>query len=354
MEKLERHLVCLDRESGKILWDKAVRAGTPEDRFSGYITEHGYASHTPATDGERVYVFFGKTGVLAFDFAGKQLWKTNVGTQSSNRKWGSAASLVLYKNTVIVNAADESRSIRALDKATGAEVWKAEADSLELCYATPVLVDGGGGRLDLVIAVPGEMWGLNPDTGKLRWFASIGIGGNISPSVTVDSGLLIATGGYPEQATVAVRAGGKGDVTKTHVVWTKPTASYVPTPVALGGHLYFVTDSGGVLCLETKTGIPVFQHRLPGFTSAGRGGKPVYASPILAGGHLYAVTRHKGTFVLKAARYFESVAQNVLAGDASGFNAAPAISGGQIFLRSNQALYCLGAPGSKGTQLNAF
>ena len=340
IEKLERHLVCVERGSGKILWDKSVPAEMPEDRYNGFITEHGYASNTPVTDGERVYVFFGKTGVLAFDFAGKQLWKTNVGKQSSNRKWGSAASLVLYKNTVIVNAAEESRSIRALDKLTGKEVWKAESDSLELCYAAPVLVEGGG-RFDLVIAVPGEMWGLNPDTGKLRWFAGIAIGGNISPSVVADNGILIATGGFPEQATVAVRGGGKGDVTKTHVLWTKPTASYVPTPVALGGFVYFVTDSGAVVCLETKTGIPVFQDRLPNFTSAGRGGKPVYASPILANGHLYAVTRNKGTFVLKAARYFAVVAQNLLDGDTSGFNSTPAISGNQLFLRSNQSLYCV-------------
>jgi len=341
MEKLERHLVCLDRDDGKILWDKSVPADLPEDRFNGFITEHGYASNTPATDGQRVYVFFGKTGVLAFDFTGKQLWKVGVGKQSSKRKWGTAASLLLYKNNVIVNAAEESRSIRALDAKSGEEIWRAESDSLEMSYATPVLVDAGGGRVDLVVAMPGEIWGLNPDTGKLRWFASIAIGGNISPSVVVDSGVIVVTGGYPEQATVGVRVGGRGDVTKTHVLWTKTTASYVPTPIALGGCVYFVTDRGGILCLETKTGIPIFQETLPNFTSAGRGGKPVYASPVLANGNLYAVTRTKGTFVLKAARYFQVIAQNALEGDTTWFNATPAISGNQLFLRSNQALYCI-------------
>jgi outer membrane protein assembly factor BamB len=341
LDKLERHLVCLDRDDGKILWDKSVPADLPEDRYSGFITEHGYASNTPVTDGQTVYVFFGKTGVLAFDFKGNQLWKSGVGKDSSNRKWGSAASLLLYKDKIIVNAAEESRSVRALNAKTGEEVWRAESERLELCYATPVLVDCGGGRLDLVLAMPGEIWGLNPDTGKLRWFAEIGINGNISPCVTVDSGLLIATGGFPEQATVAVRAGGKGDVTKTHVAWTKSTASYVPTPLALGGLLYFVTDRGAIDCLETKTGIPVFQEHLPNFTRSGRGGKPIYASPILAGGHIYAVTRNQGAFVLKPARYFQVIAQNILEFDTSGFNATPAVSGKQLFLRSNQAIYCL-------------
>ena len=158
-DQLQRHLLCLERQTGKILWDKSVPAELPEDPFSGYLTEHGYASSTPVTDGERVYVFFGKTGALAFDFEGKQLWKVNLGKQSSNRRWGSGASPVLYKNMVIVNAAEESRSVRALDKLTGKEVWKAEADSLELCFGTPMLVDGEGGRTDLALAVPGEVVG---------------------------------------------------------------------------------------------------------------------------------------------------------------------------------------------------
>lgn len=341
LEKLQRHLVCLERETGKILWDQTVAAELPEDRYTGYLTEHGYASSTPVTDGQRVYVFFGKTGVLAFDFTGKQLWKVNVGKQSSNRRWGSGASLLLYKNLVIVNAAEESRSIRALDTLTGKEVWKAESESLELCFSTPLLVDCGSGRTDLVVAVPGELWALNPDTGKLRWFAQTNIRGNVSPSVVTGDGVIFVTGGYPDVGTAAVRGGGKGDVTKTHVLWSSEVASYVPSPVVLGGYLYFVSDKGVAICMETKTGIPVFKEPLPGITSAARGSKPVYASTILANGHLYAVTRKKGTFVLKAARYFAVVAQNNFTGDDSEFNATPAISGNQIFLRSNRYLYCV-------------
>jgi hypothetical protein len=102
-----------------------------------------------------------------------------------------------------VNAAEESRSIRALDKLTGKEVWKAEASSLELCFGTPVLVDGEGGRAELMLAVPGELWGLNPDTGKLRWFAETGIDGNVPPSVVAADSAVYVTGGFPCQGSAA-------------------------------------------------------------------------------------------------------------------------------------------------------
>jgi hypothetical protein len=340
-EKLVRHLLCLERQTGKLMWDKTVAAELPEDPYNGFLTEHGYASSTPVTDGERVYVFFGKTGVLAFDFSGKQLWQVNVGKQSSNRRWGSGASPLLYKNLVIVNAAEESRSIRALDTLTGKEVWKAESASLELCFSTPALVDCGDGRTDLVVAVPGELWGFNPDTGKLRWFAQTGIKGNVSPSVVAGDGVLFVTGGFPQSGTVAVRGGGKGDVTRTHVVWSSEVASYVPSPLVQGGHLYFVSDKGVAMCLDAKTGQVVTKEPLPGITSTGRGGKPVYASAVLAGSHLYAVTRRKGTFVLNAAPQMTVIAQNSFADDDSDFNATPVIGGNQLFLRSNKFLYCV-------------
>ena len=339
-DKLLRHLICLDRQTGKVLWDRSVPAELPEDTFNGFIAEHGYASSTPVTDGERVYVFFGKTGALAFDLEGKQLWRVNLGHQSSNRRWGSGASPVLYQNKVIVNAAEEGRAVFALDKLTGQEVWKAEADSLELCFGTPVLVDGKGGSADLVLAVPGELWGLSPDTGKLRWFADTGIDGNVSPSVVAADGVIYSTGGYPRLGSVAVRAGGKGDVTQTNILWSSQNASYVPTPVVHNGHLFVVSDQGFATCLEANTGTLVYKERVPG-SSTGRSGRPFYASPVLANGKIYAVSRRSGTFIIEAKPDFKLVAQNTLSGDDSDFNATPAIVGRQLFLRSNRMLYCI-------------
>lgn len=341
-DKLLRHLVCLDRASGKIMWDQTVAADLPEDAYSGFLTEHGYASSTPVTDDGRVYVFFGKTGALAYDFSGKQLWKVSLGKQSSKRRWGSGASPLLYKNLLIVNAADESRAIHALDKLTGKEVWKAASDKLDLSFSTPALMDCGNGRIDLLVALPSELWALDPETGKQRWSALTGIGGNISPSIAVAEGVIYVTGGFPQQGTVAIRGGGKDDVTKTNVLWSSEVASYVPSPIISGRNLYFVSDQAVATCLDAKTGKVIYQEPLPGISSSGRGGKPVYASTILANGNLYAQTRKKGLFVFKAAPQFALVAQNNLVGDDSDFNATPAISGDRMFLRSNRFIYCVG------------
>jgi len=345
-ETLQRHLVCLDHITGKVLWDKSVPAEMPEDAYFGNIREHGYASNTPVTDGERVYVFFGKTGVLAFDFEGKPLWRVNVGKQSSNRRWGTGASPILYRGLVIVNAADEGRAVVALDKLTGKEAWKVEVGALELSFVTPTLVDCGGGRTDLALAVPGELWGMNPETGKLRWYAQTGIEGNVSPSVIAADGVVYATGGFPRQGTIAVRAGGKGDVTATNVLWSSQNASYVPSPILYGGRLFVVSDQGFAICQEAKTGKLVYKERLPGVSGA----KPFYASAVLANGCLYAVSRRAGTFVIEAKPEFKVVAHNQLAGDDTDFNGTPAVVGPQLFLRSNRYLYCIEAmqPASAG------
>ena len=345
-ENLKRHLVCISRTDGRILWSQAVPAVLPEDSYNGMMAEHGYASNTPAIDDERVYAFFGKTGVVAFDFAGKQLWQVSVGQDSSNRRWGSGSSLVLYKDLVIVTASEESRSIRALDKRTGKEMWKAAADTLELTYGTPTLVESAGGQAELVIAVPGEVWSLNPDTGKLRWYATTALTGNVGPSVVAAEGIIYATGGFPGTGSVAVRAGGKGDVTQSHIVWSSQHGSYIPSPVVYRGRLHFVNDQGFAVCVDAQTGNLVYKERLSGVSSGSGGGfgsKPFYASAVLANGNLYAVSRRNGTFVIAATPEFKLVAQNKLPSDGSDFNATPALSGHQIFLRSNRFLYCIEA-----------
>lgn len=337
IDQLKRHLICVDRKNGKVMWDKAIPADLPEDTYSGNLREHGYASSTPVTDGERVYVFFGKTGALAFDLNGLQLWKVNLGTQSSNRRWGSAASPILYQNLLIVNAAEEGRAVCALDKVTGKEVWKAQVSSLELSYVTPAFVKSPNGNTDLAIAVPGEMWGMNPETGKLRWFALTGMPGNVSPSVIVADDIIYTTGGYPRQSTLAVRAGGKGDVTQSHIVWTSANASYVPSPVILNNLLFVVSDQAYALCLDAKTGKQIYRERLPGLS----GPKQFYASMVAANGCLFATSRRNGTFVLEAKPEFKVIATNQLKGDDTDFNATPALVGRQLFLRSNRFLYCI-------------
>jgi outer membrane protein assembly factor BamB len=339
--KLVRHLTCLGRTDGKVQWTADVPGVSPEDPYKGFINEHGYASSSPVCDGERVFVFFGKTGVLAFDLAGKQLWQTSVGTETDVRGWGSAASPVLYKNLVIVNAASEGRAVVGLDKATGKQVWKAEGKKLSLSFSTPALVKVDDSRTDLVVAMPNEVWGVNPDTGKMAWFATVKCGGgNLSASVTPGDGVAFVTGGFTSTGMACVRAGGKGDVTGTHVVWEAKQSSYVPTPALADGHLYWVSENGFANCADAATGKTLWEpERLAGVAS-GFTSKPVYASAVVAKGRVYAVTRKAGVFVLAAGPKFEQLARNTLADDTD-FNGTPAVVGRQLFLRSNKALYCV-------------
>lgn len=335
---LVRHLVCVDGKSGRILWDKTAAAPNREDPYQGYISEHGYASNSATTDGQHVFAFFGKSGVHAYDIDGTEIWSHSVGTESGNRQWGSAASLTLLNDKLIVNASEEGRAVIALDKATGKELWKAEASALELCYGTPAIMKREDGKTELVLAVPGEVWGMNPETGKLTWFVETSLTGNISPSPLVVDQSIFVFGGFRSSGSYRIRSGGKGDVTKSHVDWQSRSSSYVATPVHHHGHLFWIDDQGIAWCQEAATGKQVYRERVPGLKS---GGRPVYASPILANGKLYVVTRRDGTMVIPATTTFAVESQNQLASDDTDFNATPAVYENQLLIRSNRALYCL-------------
>lgn len=332
--KMARHLICVNRTDGKILWQKSVPGKSTEDSWSGFLRDHGYTSSTPASDGQHVYVFYGKAGVLGYDLEGNELWRTDVGDGSAKNGWGSGSSPTLYKNLVIVNAGAESDAVIALDKLTGKEVWRAKAESASGSWGTPILVDAGAGKQDLVLGVPYEIWGLNPDTGKLRWYAEVlDSVDTMCTSLIAHDGVVYAIGGR-QSGAAAVRAGGSGDVSKSHLVWKASIGSYVTSPVYHDGHLYWVSDRGVAVCLNAKTGEKVYEKRVDG-------AKNLYASIMAADGKLYAVTRRSGTFVLDAKPEYSVISQNDL-GDDTDFNASPSVSQGQIFLRSNQALYCLG------------
>lgn len=337
---LTRELLCVDRASGKVRWTRSITGESPVDEYDGYLPEHGYASHTPCSDGEKVFVYFGRGGAAAFDLDGNQLWHVKLGNSANQKNWGSAASPVLYKDTVIITASEEAHAVVALDKKTGKEVWRASGSVLEYVFGTPVLA-GSQAQPELVFSLPEEIWALNPDTGKLRWFASTGLPGNIAPSVVAGDGVVFAFGGFPQLGAVAVKTGGTGDVSGTHRLWHTRDSTYVPTPVLHEGRLHVVTDQGFALCLDAKTGEQVFKERLPGASATGRGGKPFYASAVLANGNIYAVSRRNGTFVMEAKPQFKLVAQNSFASDSTQFNATPAVSGKELFLRSDKFLYCL-------------
>ena len=333
MSALKRMLVCLDRKGGKTLWTRDLKVALPEkDRIRD---NHGYVSSTPVSDGEGLYVFCGKSGVFAFGLDGRPRWHADVGSGLSG--WGSAASPILFGNLLIVNASVESGSLLALDKKSGKQVWRVEG--IKEAWNTPLLVPVKGGRTELVVAVPQKVIGLHPTSGKELWTCATGITWYMVPSMVAHDGVVYCVGGRSGKAgSLAVRAGGRGDVTETHRLWRSDKRSNVSSPVYHDGHLYFAHEQQAVAyCLNAKTGEVVYEERL-----GPRAGQ-VYPSPVLAGGNLYYVTRRGGTFVVPAKPTFKLLAHNSL-GDRSTFNASPAVSGNHLLIRSDTYLYCLGKP----------
>ena len=327
--KVTRHLVCVDRESGKALWTKSVE-GTSDKGESGFAY-HGQASHTPVSDGERVYVMFGSSGVLAYDFSGEELWQQELGNERRSR-FGTASSPILHGDHLIVTAGAESESMRAFDKKTGKEIWKTDAGSLSGTYSTPLIATGSNDDEELLLSVTNELWSLNPANGKLKWYAETKVDTAACPAVIAYDGVAYAIGGRSGGRT-AVRMGGKNDVTDSHVLWSEGGGSYVPSPVLYKGHLYWVKDNGIAICVDGKTGKQVASSRL--------GGK-FYASVVLINDKLFVVSRFDGTYVLNADPKFEQIALNKLSDD-SDFSGSPAVSDGQLFIRSETNLYCIAA-----------
>lgn len=354
LEDLKRHLVCVDATTGTQIWAVSLSAAMPEDPYSRMLGEHGYASGSPVSDGERVYVFYGKGGVLAYDLNGKELWRTSVGTESGPQRWGSGASPILFENLLIVNASEENSALVALDKLTGKEAWKAQADGLSSTWGTPVIV-GEGEAAELVLGVPGEVWAMNPRTGKMRWYATGTQDQSYCASVVTDGQVVYAIDGRSGEG-VAIRTGGNPnskdkDVTQSNTVWRMDAPGRICSPIVSHGRV-FTTTRGTVLCLDATSGEKIYQERFPSADAApatsggdrgGRGGGSDYASPILVGDKFILVTRSGVTHVWKDGPEFQSIATNRFASDNSKFNGTPAVSGSRLFLRSDKALYCVSA-----------
>lgn len=328
LEQLKRHLMALRRNDGGMIWDSAVDAKLPEE---SRIRDHGYAANTPAVDAERIYVFFGKSGVFAFDHDGKQLWQADVGSKTHG--WGTAASPVLDGDLVFINASVESESLIALDRKTGAEKWRAAG--IRESWNTPMLVTASSGRRELVVAMQGSVAAFDPQSGRPLWTCKTDIGWYMVPSVVAADGVVYCLGGRSGVAALAVRAGGDGDVTATHRLWTSVKGSNVSSPVYRDGHLYWVHEQRGTAyCAKAETGDVVYEQRLEG---AGQ----FYASALLADDKLYYLTREGRTFVLAAKPEFEQFQMNDLR-DRSIFNGSPVVDGSRLLIRSDKFLYCVG------------
>jgi outer membrane protein assembly factor BamB len=329
MDKLMRHLVCVDRDKGTVLFTRDFKPVLPESKYGpgSNESEHGYSSSTLATDGKNLFAFFGKSGVYCLDLDGKEVWNAKVGTGTHG--WGSSNSPVLYKDLVIINASIESNSVVALEKNTGNEVWRVKG--IGSSWNTPMLVEAPEGP-ELAVSEQNAVIGFEPATGKELWRVTSFGKNYVCPSVVAHKDVVYVVRG----GCGAIRAGGRGDVTKTHVLWKEGAGSLVPSPVYYEGRLYWFGAGGPAYCLDAQTGKTLFNK---GFSK----GAGFYASALIADGKVYCVSRRSGVFVLEAGAKFKELAHNEFADDNSRTNASPIAHDGCLLMRTDQYLYCLGS-----------
>ena len=345
-EKNKRILLCIDRLSGQTVWQRDVVQSPPE-------TVHrlnSRASGTPATDGKQVYVTFmraegdeviapnvgserlitpGKIIVAAYDLDGNEKWKTNVGDFVSAHGFNTCP--VLFEDSVILNGDhDGDAYLVALDRQSGRERWRTRRENKTRSYVTPIIREIDG-ITQMILSGSLCVASYDPRNGKRHWIVD-GPTEQFVASMVYDGKYVFATGGYPERHTLAIRPGGKGNVTDTHIAWrTTRGAAYVPSPIISGRYLLMVADSGIASCFEARTGKRHWMERLPG------GHSP---SPVSADGLVYFVSDRGVTTVIRPSETFAVIAKNELGEPVS---ASPAISQGQIFLRTHQHLYCIGS-----------
>lgn len=334
------YLWCVDRTKGEVVWKKLLGSGNVKMR------KQNMSSPSPVTDGKSVFVMTG-TGILkGFDFNGNQLWARDIQKDygAFGLNWGYASSPLLHDNSLYVQVlhgmkTDEPSYVLRLDKKTGKTVWKVERTTAAIrespdAYTTPGLLRYGK-TVEIVITGGDCVTGHDPATGKELWRAN-GLNPDNEPFYRiVASPVIFADIIYAPtrvRPLLALKAGGRGDITNSHVLWSTPNGPDVPTPVTDGKYFYVVNDRGIMWCLDAKTGTEVYgQQRIKTGTYS--------SSPVLADGKIYVTNEEGLTTVVKAGPKFEVLAENALNDYCL---SSPAISEGQIFIRTSGHLYCIG------------
>ncbi len=329
MEKQQRLLLCLDRISGKILWQQVVLVA-PLERINRL---NSYASSTPITDGRYVYVTFldrDKMFVAAYDFDGNKIWEERPGVFSSMH--GYCSSPVLWNEKLILNGDHDGPGyLVALDRNHGKTVWKTPRPNHTRSYCPPIIrtIDG---RNQLILSGSKCVASYDPDTGKQHWISD-GPTEQFVASLVYNGDLLFMTCGYPQRFMQGIRPDGSGNVTKTHIQWVTRNdgdCAYVPSPIAFGDYFIVVSDKGVASCLRAKTGQLVWKEKLGGGHSA---------SLVSANGLVYFLSDKGVTTVVRPGEKFDLVARNELGEDTY---ASPAISQGKIYIRGLKHLFCIG------------
>jgi outer membrane protein assembly factor BamB len=329
--ELRLHVVCLSLRDGSLLWDKQVDPAPEEQAVSKRVADHGYASPTPCVDEQNVYASFGPSGVVAFTQAGQFLWRQSVGTKTAG--FGAASSPIVFQDLVIMNASIEDDAVYGIDKTTGEVRWR--SDEITRAWTTPTLVTLKNGSSELILNQKGAILGLDPLTGKRLWTCQA-IQDYVVPCVVADGETLYCSGGRSNK-TFVVTAGGRGDVTDSHLVWEASRGANVTSPLLDDGYLYWSHDKAIALCLRASDGQEMFRERMP---TRGR----VYASIVGDGEKLFLTTRDAGVLVIAAEPKYRQLAINKLGSAEERFNATPAIIGDRLLIRSDQFLYCIGHP----------
>lgn len=325
----DRLLICLDRGTGAIVWKSVVLTAPPE----AIHRLNTHASSTPATDGERVFTTFldkDQVVIAAHDFSGKPLWLKRPGRFSSVH--GFCSSPIVHGDKVIVNCDhDGDGYIVALARTDGRELWRIERPNKTRSYCVP-LIRTVAGRTQMVLSGSKCVASYDPETGKLLWMMDGPTEQFVASLVFNEkAGLFFLTGGFPQHHILAIRPDGQGNVTESAIAWrTNKGAAYVPSPVAEGDWCLVVSDSGVGHCFAAATGEIAWQERLG----------EEHASLIAAAGMVYFLNDNGTMNIVRPGAKFDRVAQNEL-GERT--FASPAFSDGQIFIRGETSLYCIGA-----------
>lgn len=325
---IRRVLYCLDRRTGERLWAREITHELPE--ITSAVT--GHAAATPVCDAEHVVAFFGNAGAVCYDHAGQMLWHVELGEFET--ELGLASSPVLHGDRVILVCDHDGNRFRsfdsflvALELRTGKVLWKTERPNLFRSWSTPIVVAAGGAHPpELVVNAQDELRAYDPQQGALLWTVR-GMTGWVAPSPVFGRGLIFACSGK-DGPTLAVRPGGRGDVTESHLAWSDDRgAPYVCSPLLYGEQLYVHNEQGVLTCYDAVTGKISFRQRLDG---------KFVASGVAGDGKIYLTSEEGATYVLRAGSRFELLAKNELPGECWG---SPAISGQSLFLRTRKGLY---------------
>ncbi len=323
-------LLCLDRQTGKILWQKIARETVPHE---GHHQDHGFASHSPVTDGKRIFAYFGSRGLHCYDLQGNLKWQKDFGQMRTKNSFGEGSSPALFGNTVVVNWDHEGEDfIVALDADSGKELWRQPRDE-DTSWSTPLIVQHDG-KAQVITSATRKIRSYDLVTGKLLWECG-GMTANTIPSPVAANGVVFATSGFRGSSLQAIRLGRTGDLTGSDaILWQhNRNTPYVPSPLLYGDKLYLFAGNNNILsCFDTKDGrVLIDGERVEGLQG-------VYASPVGAGGRVYLVGRNGATVVINNSDKLEVLATNRLA---ERIDASPAIVGKEIFLRSHGSLYCI-------------